>query len=273
MKLYISADIEGVAGVVTYAQTVEDGFEYADARRWMTGEVAAACEAAMDHGVTSIVVSDSHGNGQNLLLDELPDNVRVVRSWPRPLNMMQGLEEGGFVGAFLIGYHTGVHHSAGVLSHTMATRVFTELRLNGVPACETVLSAALANRFDTPILLATGDEEYIAGAQEILGDVAYVATKKSYGRLSVQTVTPARSRALISDAVPKALAKVGHVAPYELEPPIVFEADFQRKDSVELLDYLPGVERIASHTIRFETNDIVDVIKLITFIVTYKTEV
>ena len=112
MRLSISADIDGVAGVVTFHQTGPKGFEYERARRWMTNEVVAACHAARDCGVTDIVVSDSHGSGENLLLEEFPEGVQIVRSWPRPLAMMQGVETGPFVAAFLLGYHAGAHHEA-----------------------------------------------------------------------------------------------------------------------------------------------------------------
>ena len=87
-RLYISADIEGIAGVVSGEHTMPAGFEYNQAREWMTNEVLAACSAAFDNGIKDIVISDSHGNGQNLLLDRLPTGTQLVRSWPRPLCMM-----------------------------------------------------------------------------------------------------------------------------------------------------------------------------------------
>ncbi|MEM9705834.1 MAG: M55 family metallopeptidase [Pseudomonadota bacterium] len=144
MKIYISADIEGVAGVVSPAQTVQTGFEYETARRWMTSEVRAACEGAVAAGADGVIVSDSHGNGQSLLLDGLPDDVEVVRNWPRPLGMMQGVDLPEVAGAFLLGYHTGAHHAAGVLAHTSNGLLFSQIRLNGEPASETPISASIA---------------------------------------------------------------------------------------------------------------------------------
>src|SRR5687767_6142255 len=106
MKIYISADMEGVVGVVTNEQLGPQGFEYQRFREFMTQEVNAAIEAAFEAGATEIVVSDSHGNGQNLLIEKLPKNILLVRSWPRPLMMMQGIDE-TFAGAIFLGYHTG----------------------------------------------------------------------------------------------------------------------------------------------------------------------
>src|SRR5918996_631105 len=104
MKIFISADMEGVVGVVTNEQLGPQGFEYARFREFMTQEVNAAIEGAFAGGATQIVVSDSHGNGQNLLIEKLPKNILLVRSWPRPLLMMQGIDE-SFAGVIFIGYH------------------------------------------------------------------------------------------------------------------------------------------------------------------------
>src|SRR3954469_6091332 len=85
LKVYISVDMEGIAGVVTGDQLAPTGFEYGKAREFMTAEALAAIAGARDAGATEIVVSDSHGNGESLLIDQFPDDLRIVRSWPRPL--------------------------------------------------------------------------------------------------------------------------------------------------------------------------------------------
>src|SRR5919106_5894 len=112
MKIYISADMEGVVGAVTNEQLGPQGFEYHRFREFMTQEVNAAIEAAFEAGATQIVISDSHGNGQNLLIEKLPKNVLLVRAWPRPLMMMQGIDE-TFAGVIFIGYHTGTTNPQG----------------------------------------------------------------------------------------------------------------------------------------------------------------
>jgi D-amino peptidase len=156
MRVYVSADLEGVAGVVSPQQTRVEGFEFALARRWMTHEVVAACEAARAAGAVEVIVSDSHGTGQNLLLDELPAYVRVARNWPRPLGMMQGIEVGAYAGAILLGHHAGAHHDRGVLAHTLHSRMIQSLALNGRPASEIVLAAATAGHYGVPVVLVTG---------------------------------------------------------------------------------------------------------------------
>jgi len=104
LKVFISADMEGIAGVVTQDQLGSSGFEYGQFRKFMTAEVNAAIEAARDVGATEIVVGDSHGNGLNLLLDALPQDIILVRAWPRRLGMMEGIDE-SFDAAIFIGYH------------------------------------------------------------------------------------------------------------------------------------------------------------------------
>ncbi len=106
LKVYISVDMEGIGGVVTNEQLGPAGFEYQRARQFMTDEVNAAIQGARDAGATQILVSDSHGNGQNILIDQLPNDVTIIRSWPRPLMMMEGIDS-TFDAALFIGYHSG----------------------------------------------------------------------------------------------------------------------------------------------------------------------
>ena len=149
LKLYISADMEGVVGVVTDQQLGPGGFEYEKAREFMTNEVLAAIHAARDMGATEILVSDSHGNGQNLLIERLPDDVKVVRSWPRPLMMMEGIDE-SFDAALFIGYHSGTTNPDGVRAHTMSSANLADIRLGGQSMPDAGISAAIAGHFGVP---------------------------------------------------------------------------------------------------------------------------
>src|SRR2546425_11107109 len=92
-KIFISVDMEGITGVVQPAQLGPEGFEYQRAREWMTAEVNAAIQGARDAGPADVVVCDSHGNGQSVLIDTLPDDVQIVRGFPRPLEMTQGIDD------------------------------------------------------------------------------------------------------------------------------------------------------------------------------------
>src|SRR5262249_6857307 len=124
IKVYISADMEGVAGVVSGDQLSPSSFEYERFRGFMTAEVLAAIQGAREAGATQIVVSDSHGNGENILIERLPDDVTLVRSWPRPLMMMQGIDS-SFAAAVFIGYHASTTNTAGVRAHTFSSALLT----------------------------------------------------------------------------------------------------------------------------------------------------
>ena len=145
LKIYISADMEGVVGAVTGEQLGPGGFEYQRFREFMTAEVNAAIDAARAAGATEFVISDSHGNGQNLLIDKLPDDVTVIRSWPRELSMMAGIDE-SFDGVIFIGYHASTANTRGVRAHTMSSANITSLRLNGMEMTEGSMAAAAAGR-------------------------------------------------------------------------------------------------------------------------------
>jgi len=270
MKIYISADIEGVAGVINRDQGGPDGFEYDKGREWMTGEVRAACEAAMDKGATDIVISDSHGNAQNLLMDDLPESVRVVRSWPRPLGMMQGLEEGGFDGAMLIGYHAGSTNESGLMAHTLYGTVIREVRLNGQVASETLISAGIAGHFGVPVIFISGDDVYVEETRGLLNDFEAVVTKTSYGTLSGSTFTPARIRDLIRQKVAVAMGRLSDFKALSFDMPITLQVDFKHRLPAEMLDYLSNVKRTSAYTIEYEATDMLDVSRFLSFITHYE---
>lgn len=270
MKIYISADIEGVAGVINRDEGAPAGFDYARGREWMTGEVRAACESALECGASDIVVSDSHGNAQNLLLDNLPDTVRVVRSWPRPLGMMQGLEAGGFHAAMLIGYHAGSTHMGGGMAHTLYGAVIREVRLNGQIASETLISAGIAGHFQVPVVFVSGDDAYVEETRGLLGDVESVVTKISCGTLSGNTITPTRSRQLIRSNVAAALARLPDFSPLQISTPVHLHVEFKHRLPAEVLDYLPIVHRTSAYAIEYQAADMLDVARFLSFVIHYQ---
>ena len=170
LKIYISADMEGTVGAVTGEQLGPSGFEYQRFREFMTREVNAAIEAAFEAGATEILVSDSHGNGQNLLIEKLPENIQVVRSWPRPLMMMQGIDE-TFDGVIFIGYHASATNPEGVRAHTMSSARLADIRLNGISMSEAGINAAIAGYFNVPIIMISGDDAIVKEATQLLGDI------------------------------------------------------------------------------------------------------
>lgn len=268
MRLYISADLEGIVGVVTRDHLAPDGFEYERARLWYTETVAVACEAALEAGCEEIVVSDSHGNGESLLIERLPDAVDLIRSWPRPLMMMQGIEDGPYVGAFLIGYHTGASNPAGVLAHTIHASAYQEIRLNGRVMSEAGISAATAGAYGVPILLASGDDHAMAETAELMPGIEAVVVKRSYGTKSSRMLSPARAHQRLREGVKRALA-APPPPPLVLEPPIALDITFRHRMPAEYLNLLDSVQRLDAHTIRFVGRSMDEVSRFLAFVTGY----
>jgi D-amino peptidase len=270
LKIYISADMEGITGVVTGEQLGPQGFEYARFREFMTAEVNAAIEGAMAAGATEIVISDSHGNGQNLLIEKLaPANVLVVRSWPRPLGMMQGIDE-SFAGAIFIGYHTGTTNLDGVRAHTLSSARLADVRLKGVSVSEAGLNAAIAGHFNVPVIMVSGDDAVVKETTALLGNIEGAVVKWASGFHSAMTMTPQMSAVLIREKAQRAVKRIGEFKPYKLAAPIDLDVRFKNYRPAEVLSYLSIIQRPDSHSIRFVGKDIIEVSKFLTFINTYE---
>jgi D-amino peptidase len=269
VKVYISADMEGIAGVVTGEQLGPQGFEYARFREFMTNEVLAAIEGARAAGATEILVGDSHGNGQNLLIEKFPKDVQIVRAWPRPLVMMEGIDS-TFAAALFVGYHAGTTNSVGVRAHTMSSATLADLRLNGVSVPEAGLNAAIAGHFGVPVALITGDEAAVKEARALLGDVEGAVVKWPYGFHSARTLTPEASCELIREKAKTAVARARGRRPWVLTKPVTLELRFKNYRPAELLAYLPIVERVDAHAIRFRGKDMVEVAKFIEFVLNFE---
>ena len=268
-KIFVSVDMEGIAGVVSNEQLGPPGFEYERFRQFMTEETNTALAAAREAGATEFVVSDSHGNMQNLLVEKLPKDVLVVRSAPRPLMMMQGLDE-SFDGVIFIGYHAGTTNLEGVRAHTMSSATLADVRLNGVSVPEAAFNAAIAGHFGVPVLAITGDDAIVKEARGLLGDVEGAVVKWAYGFHSAKTLTPEAARDVIREKVRAAMARRGSFRPYVVKTPVELEVRFKNYRPAEVLSYLPIVKRVDAHTVRFVGRDMLEVSRFMEFILTYQ---
>jgi D-amino peptidase len=261
-KIFISVDMEGISGVVQPAQLGPDGFEYQRAREWMTGEVNAAISGIRDVGPAEIVIADSHGNGQSLLIDRLPDDVRVVRGFPRPLEMMQGVDE-TFSAAVFIGYHASEWTANAVRGHTISSARLLGIRLNGLEVSEGIYNAALAGQFGVPVAFISGDRLAVTQLQQVVPAAEGAIVKEPYGYHSANTVTPARGQAMIRDGLKRAMAKIGSLQPYRVAPPISLEVGFKLTIDAERAAFVPGVTRADAHNVKGTFRDMIEVTRLL----------
>jgi D-amino peptidase len=257
-RIFISADMEGVVGVVSKAQYAPGERDYERARKWMTSEVVAACDAALAAGVEEIVVADAHFHADNILLEELREPVQLVRSWPRELMMSQGVELGSYDGALLLGYHVGSRGTHGVLAHTFSADVI-EMTLNGQVMSETTINAAIAGHFGVPVIMVSGDDAYTEHATQVLGPVETATVKWAYGTFSERTKSLPASCKLIAASVTRALDRLGDFKPYRLEGPLDLQIENSSRFKAEVLEFIPGVERLSSHRIGIQVSDIIAV--------------
>jgi D-amino peptidase len=271
-KVYISADMEGVVGAVTDQQLGPSGFEYQRFRQFMTNEVNAAIEAAKAAGATEFVVSDSHGNGQNLLIDQLPQDITVVRAMPRPLGMMQGIDE-TFDAVVFIGYHSSTTNPRGVRAHTMSSATLAAVKLNGIPMPEGGINAAIAGHFGVPVVAISGDDAVVEEVQGLVPGVEGAVVKWSVGFHSARTLMPDAGYERIREAVTAGMAGLHAARAYRLEAPIEVDITFKNYRPAEVLAFLPIVERIDAHTVRFVAEDMVEAAAFMQFLTSYSASI
>ena len=270
LRIFVSVDMEGIAGVVSGDQLSSSGFEYERFRGLMTEEANAAIAAARAAGATEFVVADSHGSMQNLLVEKLPADVQVVRGSPRPLGMMQGIEGGHFDGAIFIGYHASTTNPAGVRAHSFSSANLADVRLNGASMTEGSWNAALAGHFGVPVIAVSGDEAAVAEVAAIVPGVEGAVVKWPYGFHAARTLTPQAARDAITAAVQRGMAK--RPAPHRVKTPIEVEIRFKSYRPSEILAYLPVVRRIDAHTVAYTAADMVEAYRFLEFVLTYQAD-
>jgi len=259
LKVLISADMEGVGGVSTWAvQASSKGREYEKFRRLMTLEVNAAIAGAAEAGAAEFIVGDSHGDGQNIDIELLDKRARLIRAWPRPLEMMQGVDS-ACDAAIFVGYHAREGAADGVLAHTFTGTMV--VKLNGVEVPEAGFNAAIAGDFGVPVVFVSGDQTIAEEARELLGRIETAAVKRAIGFNAAEMMSPEESQRLIREGVKRGVERRAEIKPYRISHPVKLEIRFNDTVTAELASYLPGVERPRGNTIVFTGRDMSEVSK------------
>jgi D-amino peptidase len=261
MKVYLSVDMEGVACVTHVDHVKLEGTEYEMARKWMTAEANAAVEAALEKGATQVVVADSHGHMRNILPDELHQDALLVRGSPRPLTMMEGLDE-TFDAAFLVGYHSMAGTAKGILAHTYIGRAVYALRLNGITVGEPGFNAAVAGHFGVPVALVCGDDTVEREVGNLMPWAERVITKWALSPLSARNLTPKASQERIRQGAERALERLPEMKPWVVETPVRFEVDFMHPIQADVGADIPGVERVEGRTLTYTGADMLQVTRI-----------
>ncbi|MBK5927501.1 hypothetical protein CCR87_09205 [Rhodobaculum claviforme] len=262
MKVYLSVDIEGCAGITHWDEARKPHPDYAEFREIMTGEALAAIEGARNAGATEIVVKDAHSSARNLILDRLPADIEVIRGWEGdPFCMVQGLDR-SFDAVGMIGYHAAAGSEANALAHTL-TLAAIEIRLNGAPASEFLVHALAAATVGVPVAFVSGDAGLMAEIAETAPGVTRCAVKQGFGA-STRSMTPAGARAAIRDGMARALRNPG--SPMPLADHWRLEVTYGDPVLAARHRHYPGARHSGPRTITLETDTYGDVLRALRYV-------
>jgi D-amino peptidase len=262
MRLYLSVDMEGVAGIAHPAQTyfdregVTDRTDYDRGRTLMAGETNAAIGAAFEAGATEIVVNDSHWQMRNLRAEDLDPRARLIVG-DKPYSMTQGIgAEGdgvGFAAAAFVGYHAGAGHPTGIIGHTYAG-VVMEVRVNGVPHNEAGLNALRLGQHGVPVALVSGDDALASEIELLLPWAERVVVKRAQAAFTAEGDSPDVARTRIADGLRRALGRLDEMPVYRL-PSLRVEVDLRLPIMADYCALIPTVERIGPRSVAAEPVD------------------
>jgi D-amino peptidase len=262
VKVFISFDMEGVAGIVDWSQCRGPGQAYEEGRRLLLGEVNAAIDGALEAGATEIVCNDSHGTMNNLDPAELHGQASYVSGRHKPLYMMQGLDATADL-VFMVGYHGSISGESSVLSHTYNPSVVSHAELNGVRVGESGINALVALACQVPVGLITGDQQTIDEADPFLADAERVVVKESFTRFGASNLHPEVARDLIADgarrAVERAAVKQSEVWEIAAAPAVAPRMPDDEEDAELSVLALPAISMPATLEVHVQTADMAEV--------------
>lgn len=257
MNVFISADIEGVCGVMGQTHWDPRGADYKRACDWMAREVNAAVEGALEAGAQRVVVKDAHGPATNLDPDKLHEAAELICGWGPLGSMVEGVDA-DFDAVCLIGYHARGGTTDGTLAHTWSTNVLA-LNVDGVTYGETGWAAVFAGHYDVPVVLVTGDDKLTAQAvKELPEGVRTVTTKTGWGHNAAWMRSPKQVREEIREAAARALKDASSIKPLKPPFPTAMSLSFRNWENLKGCEAVPGVERIDAHTFRCPVRDAIE---------------
>jgi D-amino peptidase len=246
VRVVIFGDMEGVAGICRWAQVMGGAAMYDEGRRLYTGEINAAVRGAFEGGADEVVVMDCHGAGgdhsfNSLLAEELDDRCEFViqSEWTEYTEPF----EQGCDAALMIGMHAKAGATRGVMSHTVNSTDWHELRFNGTAVGEVAINAALAGNWGCPTALVTGDDVVCAESAALLGPgLTTVTVKTGLARFSARHQPPSRARAAIEAAAREAVQAAGDAPVYDPGSPCTIDVTLATPEHAERYAHRPAVE-------------------------------
>lgn len=264
MKIYISADMEGVTGVSSWEECESGHRDYPKFAVQMTREVAAACEGAIDAGATEIVVKDAHDTGMNIDISALPEDVELIRRWSgHPYSMVEGLD-GTFDALIFIGYHSGAGSMGNPLSHTMTSN-FNHILINGEYASEYTIFSLVAAYEGVPVVFLSGDRQLCTDNQAHNPGLKTLGVKEGRG-IGIKSMVPTKACRLIRENVKSALKQDLKKAVMTLPERFEIEICFKDHALASRMSYYPGIHKKNSNTLTYESDDYWEVLRMFRFV-------
>ena len=255
MRVHVSIDMEGVAGVAAARQVRRGEADYEPARELMTDEANAVIDGAFGGGASEVVVTDAHGDMANLLPERLDARAELVLGSPKvDLAMLEGLDEGSAVTLF-VGYHGGTDQ-IGVLAHTYSGASFADVRLDSVSVTEAEINARVAGFFGVPVGLVAGDDAVCDRVAERLPGVRTVPVKRSHASQVATSLHPEVARERLRAAAAEVVAGVSALRAQDPGGATSVEAELTSQGRAELCALVPGAERVGARTVRYDADDV-----------------
>ncbi len=252
MKIYISADMEGICGVVSSEHTARNGREHDRARIWMTEEVNAAAQGALDAGADEVIVNDSHGTMANIILEALHPSAQLITGSPKRYSMVEGLDDSCDAAVF-IGYHA-MAGTGGVLCHTYEETV-EYVKLNEMEVGETGLNAGVAGYYGVPLVCVSGDDVLCDEASQLIPGIHTVKVKTALSRNAALCMPLKSVHELITSSVREALDHRADIEPLVFTTPVLLEVRFADPRYADVASSIPGVKRIDPKTYTYMCDD------------------
>lgn len=252
MRVLVSVDIEGIAGVSRPDQTRAGAIDYDNARRLMTAEANAAVRGCFDAGATDVLVADGHGGFGNLLPELLDERARLVHGKPRRFGMLEGLQQ-DCNAVMLIGYHA-MAGASGVLAHTMSGLAFHRMWLNERPVGELALYALLAGEHGVPVVMCSGDDALASEVALWLPHTHRVVVKSASGNRAAISVSPAKAAQMITAGAHQSLEDLARATPVTMAAPICCRVEAKNLVQADMFAMLPRSRRTDPLTVEFDAS-------------------
>ncbi|MFS0782601.1 M55 family metallopeptidase [Bacillus sp. 1P06AnD] len=259
MKLYMSVDMEGITGLVDHTHVSSDKHNYGRGRAIMTEEANAVAASAFSEGCSEVIVNDSHSKMNNLLIEHMHPDVKLISGDVKPFSMVQGLDD-TFRAAIFVGYHARAS-ARGVMSHTMVFAV-KKMYINEIEVGELGLNAYVAGYYGVPVIMVAGDDGAAEEAKALIPNITTAIVKETSSRSAALTLTPVKAKQLLKEKTAKALLSIDKIEP--LTPPDhpLLTIEFNNYGQAEWANLMPGTELIEGTTkVSFQADDILEAYK------------